>query len=324
MGGLGIKSWYNSELSLHKLPTLDKTLEDFGIFPKEENPQEIVGAVVSSGPAKADDDTIALKRRCTSTTTPSGSGRPAVFSAAINASYLLMTNPGITVSVVHVVLWHYKSVRAAFNIDWRALAKPNCAAIRTRLYPQTWLRMESFASNVPIDNDLHYFKMLAYAKALASWHLGIIVVSTLVALGCTYCPLDAALALSLASNLKLQQYSKLSPRCTSSMTLAGTLLGAVINYALMNAITTSQPDIILGIQGTNIWSGQVIHSFNLHAIAFGALSQFLFSVGRTYGWILLALPLGFVLPIPFCLLLRRFPRAGFNTVFTPVISWYLG
>ncbi|CAK7200113.1 hypothetical protein SEUCBS139899_002803 [Sporothrix eucalyptigena] len=308
------------------------------------------------------------------------------FFAATNASYLLTTNLGITATVVHIVLWHYESVRAAFSIDWRSLTRPNLASIRARLNPRTWFKTQPSAS-VPLDNDPHYLKMLAYAEVPSSWYLVVLVVSTLVALGCIYgvnstlpwwgfliattlsflatlffgalagligfnVPITAliqliggylhpgrpvanmyfvlfganaqAQALSLVGNLKLGQYGKLSPRCTFAVTLAGTLLGAVINYALMNAITTSQRDILLSIQGTNIWSGQVIQSFNSNAIAFGALSQYLFGVGRTYEWILLALPLGFVLPLPFYLLHRRFPRAGFNNVVTPVVCWYLG
>lgn len=71
-----------------------------------------------------------------------------------------------------------------------------------------------------------------------------------------------AQALGLVSSLKLGQYGKLSPKCTFTVQIMGTLLGAIINYALMSSITTNQRDILLSIQGTNIWSGQVIQSFN--------------------------------------------------------------
>lgn len=47
-----------------------------------------------------------------------------------------------------------------------------------------------------------------------------------------------------------------------SMQIIGTLLGAVVNYALMASITTNQREILLSVQGTNIWSGQVIQAFN--------------------------------------------------------------
>lgn len=47
-----------------------------------------------------------------------------------------------------------------------------------------------------------------------------------------------------------------------SMQIVGTLFGAIINYILMQSITTQQREILLSIEGTNIWSGQVIQSFN--------------------------------------------------------------
>lgn len=71
-----------------------------------------------------------------------------------------------------------------------------------------------------------------------------------------------AQALFLVENLKLGQYGKLSPRCTFTVQILGTVFGAIVNYALMNSITTNQRDILLSLQGTNIWSGQVIQSFN--------------------------------------------------------------
>jgi OPT family oligopeptide transporter len=69
-------------------------------------------------------------------------------------------------------------------------------------------------------------------------------------------------ALFLIENLKLGQYGKLSPRCTFTVQILGTVFGAIINYILMSSITTNQRDILLSIEGTNIWSGQVIQSFN--------------------------------------------------------------
>jgi OPT family oligopeptide transporter len=69
-------------------------------------------------------------------------------------------------------------------------------------------------------------------------------------------------ALFLVENLKLGQYGKLSPRCTFTVQIMGTVFGAIINYILMSSITTNQREILLSIQGTNIWSGQVIQSFN--------------------------------------------------------------
>jgi hypothetical protein len=50
----------------------------------------------------------------------------------------------------------------------------------------------------------------------------------------------------------------------------------------------------------------------------------MFSIGRTYQWIVLALPVGFLVPLPSYFLHRRFPKAGFSFLVTPVICYYLG
>lgn len=58
------------------------------------------------------------------------------------------------------------------------------------------------------------------------------------------------------------------------MQIIGTLFGAVMNYILMTTITTNQREILLSIQGTNIWSGQVIQSFNSNVSNLIRLSVF--------------------------------------------------
>ncbi|SZF01377.1 unnamed protein product [Blumeria hordei] len=131
-------------------------------------------------------------------------------------------------------------------------------------------------------------------------------------------------ALNLVMSLKFGQYSKLSPKCTFAVQILGTLFGAIINYILMSTITTNQREILLSTQGTNIWSGQAIQSFNSNAIAFGALPKYLFGVGRAYQFVIFALPIGFIAPLPFYFLHRRFPSLGFDKIVTPVIFWFMG
>lgn len=61
----------------------------------------------------------------------------------------------------------------------------------------------------------------------------------------------------LLQDLKLGQYAKLSPRCTFTMQMVGTLVGAILNYFITISITTNQREILLSIEGTHIWSGAV-------------------------------------------------------------------
>lgn len=46
------------------------------------------------------------------------------------------------------------------------------------------------------------------------------------------------------------------------MQIIGTLIGAVFNYIMMNSIVTNQREILLSVEGTNIWSGQQPQQYN--------------------------------------------------------------
>lgn len=50
----------------------------------------------------------------------------------------------------------------------------------------------------------------------------------------------------------------------------------------------------------------------------------MFSIGQTYSWVVLALPVGFLVPLPFYMAHRMWPKAGFDYVVTPAVSYFLG
>ena len=77
----------------------------------------------------------------------------------------------------------------------------------------------------------------------------------------------------LLRDLKLAQYAHLSPKCTFTAQVVGTIVGAIFNYIMMVSIVDNQRDILLSIEGTNVWSGQVVQQYNSQAIAWGALSK---------------------------------------------------
>lgn len=130
--------------------------------------------------------------------------------------------------------------------------------------------------------------------------------------------------LLLLRDLKLAQYAHLSPRCTFTMQIIGTLIGALFNYVMMVSITDNQREILLSIEGTNIWSGQVVQTYNSQAVAWGGLAKHLFSVGGRYQWVSLAFLIGIVVPLPTYFLHKLFPRARFDYWNTGIICWYLG
>jgi len=92
----------------------------------------------------------------------------------------------------------------------------------------------------------------------------------------------------------------------------------------MSSITTNQREILLSIEGTNIWSGQQVQTFNSQAIAWGGLAKSLFSIGHRYEWVTLAFIIGFTLPFPFWIGHRYFPKLRLNYLNTALISNYIG
>ncbi|KAI9844590.1 MAG: hypothetical protein M1838_002114 [Thelocarpon superellum] len=128
----------------------------------------------------------------------------------------------------------------------------------------------------------------------------------------------------LLKDLKLGQYAKLSPKCTFTAQFVGTIVGAILNYVMMNSIVSSQRVIFLSVEGTTVWSGQNVQQYNSQAIAWGAFARELFSIGGRYQWVTLAFLIGLALPFPAWFLHRRFPRAGLQHVNTAIISYNIG
>ncbi|KAJ5553733.1 hypothetical protein N7494_003111 [Penicillium frequentans] len=127
----------------------------------------------------------------------------------------------------------------------------------------------------------------------------------------------------LCQDLKLAQYGHLAPRVTFTMQMIGTFIGAIFNYIMMNSIVTNQREILLSVEGTNIWSGQQPQQYNTLSVAWGGLAHELFSVGSRYQWCSIIILVGFITPLPFYFLHKRFPSLGLNNVNTSVMIYYI-
>ncbi|KAH9007997.1 OPT oligopeptide transporter protein-domain-containing protein [Lactarius pseudohatsudake] len=89
----------------------------------------------------------------------------------------------------------------------------------------------------------------------------------------------------LLRDLKIAQYTKLPPRAAFAAQIFGTLFGSILNYIMMNSIIDNQREILLSVEGTNIWSGQQPQQYNSQSIAWGGLSHELFAHGKRYQWV---------------------------------------
>lgn len=107
------------------------------------------------------------------------------------------------------------------------------------------------------------------------------------------------------------------------MQMMGTAIGAVFNYVMANNIITNQFDILVSIEGTNVWSGQQAQSFNSLSVVWGGLAHELCSVGGRYQAFTLIFIPGFFVPIPLWLLHKRYPHLGLNNINTAIIILYL-
>ncbi|KIK99289.1 hypothetical protein PAXRUDRAFT_132372 [Paxillus rubicundulus Ve08.2h10] len=128
----------------------------------------------------------------------------------------------------------------------------------------------------------------------------------------------------LLRDLKIAQYAKLPPRAAFTAQIIGTLLGAILNYILMNSIVDNQREILLSVQGTNTWSGQQPQQYNSQAIAWGGLGHQLFSVGMRYQWVPWSYVVGLFAPVPFWVVHRYWPRLRADYYYTPIICTYIG
>ncbi|EIM81122.1 OPT oligopeptide transporter [Stereum hirsutum FP-91666 SS1] len=127
----------------------------------------------------------------------------------------------------------------------------------------------------------------------------------------------------LLRDLKIAQYTKLPPRAAFTAQIFGTLFGAVLNFIMMNSIINNQRDILLSVEGTNIWSGQQPQQYNSQAIAW-SLSHELFTVGKRYQWVAWAYLLGLFVPVPFWAAHRWWPKLRLDYLYTPIICYYMG
>jgi len=128
----------------------------------------------------------------------------------------------------------------------------------------------------------------------------------------------------LLRDLKIAQYTKLPPRAAFTAQIVGTLFGAILNFILMNSIIDNQRDILLSVEGTNIWSGQQPQQYNSQAVAWGGLSHQLFAVGKRYQWVAWAYIVGLAVPVPFWLAHRYWPKLRLNYLYTPIMAYYIG
>ncbi|TBU35615.1 OPT oligopeptide transporter [Dichomitus squalens] len=126
----------------------------------------------------------------------------------------------------------------------------------------------------------------------------------------------------MLKDLKLGQYVKLAPRVTFAMQIIGTVVGAILNYVMMQTIIDNNRADLLSVSGTRLWSGQNAQSFNTNGISWGGLAPQMFGINGVYHMVPICLAIGVFLPLPFIIAYYIWPKAGFENFNTPIILQY--
>ncbi|WPG98249.1 Hypothetical protein R9X50_00103700 [Acrodontium crateriforme] len=127
----------------------------------------------------------------------------------------------------------------------------------------------------------------------------------------------------LAKDLRLAQYTHLSPVVTFWLQCAGCVVGALMNWVMMITIVQNQAPALLDIESVSVWSGQNVQQFNSLAIAW-SIAPKMFSVGAKYEWVTLAFLIGFIVPVPFYIMYRITGNKGWGYLNPSIILWFMG
>ncbi|KAF8522689.1 OPT oligopeptide transporter protein-domain-containing protein, partial [Hysterangium stoloniferum] len=131
-------------------------------------------------------------------------------------------------------------------------------------------------------------------------------------------------AAAMLSDLKLGQYTKLPPRVTFIVQIVGTVVGALLNYVIMQTIVDNERSILLSNKGTRIWSGRQIQTFNADAVLWGALGKEIYGPNGPYFIVPLGIVLGLELPVIPWLIYQKYGWKWLRYVNTAILASNIG
>ncbi|KAK3934581.1 OPT oligopeptide transporter protein-domain-containing protein [Diplogelasinospora grovesii] len=276
-----------------------------------------------------------------------------------NALSLLVMNCGITAAVVHVFLWNWDDVKFIFEPFKLSNLKRRLFGLRNA---ENWKLWKADSSNVEsgfpgTEGDPHFAAMRAYKDAPSWLYHAVLILAILIGLICCYqqntgLPWWAFLiAVALAWFLSViyacmygivgfyyQPTSAIQmiggylvprrPVANMMFTLYGSngLVQALLMLGDLKLahIVANQRDILLSVEGTNLWSGQNVQTYNAQAVAWGGAGNEIFGRDGVYWMVPMGLFFGLFLPWPFWIGHKFFPRLRLDYINTFIITTWLG
>lgn len=131
-------------------------------------------------------------------------------------------------------------------------------------------------------------------------------------------------AASMLGDLKLGQYTKLPPRTTFAVQMSGAIVGSLLNYVIMQSVVKNERAILLANEGTRLWSGQQVQSYNANAILWGAFGREMFGPHGPYFIVPLGVLIGLALPIVPWVLYKRYRWEWLKLINMSVLAYNVG
>ncbi|KNF04574.1 hypothetical protein PSTG_02484 [Puccinia striiformis f. sp. tritici PST-78] len=124
----------------------------------------------------------------------------------------------------------------------------------------------------------------------------------------------------MLKELKLGQYMHLSSFSIVVGQLIGTVVGVLINFVVFLSILSSEREALLKPEGNSAFSGMHLTSFEAQSITWGIFGKRLYGAGKRYAFVPYSLLVGFLLPIPFYLLQKYYPKMALSKINVALIA----
>ncbi|KAJ5348698.1 hypothetical protein MYU51_015115 [Penicillium brevicompactum] len=116
-------------------------------------------------------------------------------------------------------------------------------------------------------------------------------------------------ACDLCGSFKMGDYLKIPPKVVLACQIYGCMLGAAINYVIMNYIVSSHRDLLIEGNGNSFWSGAVVQSYNTKAASW-ALAPHMYKSGARYEMVPIGMVIGAAAVLVHRLIYHFIPKVG--------------
>lgn len=271
------------------------------------------------------------------------------FAIVYGISFAILTS-----MITHVLLWHradvVKAVREPYHDDihnrlmrvydsvprrWYLITLAISLTAAILLVASSPLQLPVWGLLLAVFMSLLFLVPAGIVKAVSDTSIGLNVITEFVAgllmpgkpianvcFKC-YGYMAMAQALSLVTDLKIAHYMKIPPKHMFLAQLTGTVIGCVVNLAVVRLVLNPAAGYRGFLDGTEVdptaqWDGRKVRIFYSASIIWGAIGPVEFFTGK-YRNLFWGFAIGGVLPVVPWLLNKRWPRHYWRLIHFPVL-----